>query len=450
MKKLEDNNPGYKWTKLGWIPEEWQYTQLGDVYKIIVSPVDKKTKPDELPVKLCNYTDVYYKNWINQQTDFMDATASKDEISKYKLYAGDVIITKDSETPDDIAVPAMVTEDVPRLVCGYHLAILRSNGQVNGMFLFYMLNHPLIHHWFGRRANGATRFGLNLDSIQAMPFCIPSAIEREQITQILSTWDKAIDTLDDLIEKKQELKKGLMQQLLTGKTRFPEFEPEGGTKYKETKLGWVPEDWEIKKIAETAFNKKGSIKIGPFGSQLKKNEFQTDGIKVFDQETVFTNDFNIGKNYISSKKYESLKSCTVYPGDLLISMMGTTGKTVVVPSHAPLGILNSHLLRIQPDKTIVDTSYLKRFLGESYYSRKQIQRLGHGGIMHGLSASIVKSILIILPNIKEQKRIEKAIQKYDDETKDLTIIRELTTKMKKGLMQNLLTGKIRVQTEAEE
>ncbi|MFB0954129.1 MAG: restriction endonuclease subunit S, partial [Aeromonadaceae bacterium] len=120
---------------------EWVAYHLNKIANVIVSPVDKKAEPDEIPVELCNYTDVYYNHLITNKISFMKATATKSEIEKYTLVKGDVIITKDSETPGDIAVPALVSEDLGGVVCGYHLAIVRPfSNYVDSSFLNYLFS----------------------------------------------------------------------------------------------------------------------------------------------------------------------------------------------------------------------------------------------------------------------------------------------------------------------
>ncbi len=120
MRKLLTGN-----RRLPGFDEEWKGYHLMDVAYILVSPVDKKTIKGEEPVSPCNYTDVYYNTRITKYLNIMRATATDREIKKFTLAVGDVIITKDSETPGDIAVPAYVSEDLGGVVCGYHLAILR-------------------------------------------------------------------------------------------------------------------------------------------------------------------------------------------------------------------------------------------------------------------------------------------------------------------------------------
>ena len=199
---------------------EWEDLYLHDVAKIIVSPVDKKIVEGEIPVELCNYTDVYYNTRITNSIEFMKATAKKSEIDKYTLQVNDVIITKDSETPGDIAVPALVSEDLGGTVCGYHLAIIRPNSQlVEGAYLNYLFSMQKTRYYFFTLATGATRFGLSIGGINKAHFTLPPLEEQQRIAAVLTNSDREIELLEQqLVNLKQE-KKALMQQLLTGKRR---------------------------------------------------------------------------------------------------------------------------------------------------------------------------------------------------------------------------------------
>ena len=104
------------------VPEGWQLVRLGDVSEVTFSSVDKRPVEGEYPVRLCNYTDVFYQREIRRDMDFMSATASEVECQRWSLKKGDVLFTKDSETPDEIGIPSYVTEDMPNVLCGYHLA----------------------------------------------------------------------------------------------------------------------------------------------------------------------------------------------------------------------------------------------------------------------------------------------------------------------------------------
>ena len=112
---------------IGDIPTHWDIKKLKFLAVVQPSNVDKKTVEGEEPVILCNYTDVYKNEYIDNRLDFMQASATDAEIKKFKVGVGDVIVTKDSESPEDIAIPACVTEEVEGLICGYHLL---SGGQI--------------------------------------------------------------------------------------------------------------------------------------------------------------------------------------------------------------------------------------------------------------------------------------------------------------------------------
>ena len=218
---------------------KWPRVVLRDIIDLRISSVDKKSKPDETPVRLCNYTDVYYNSTIRQNMSFMEATASDQEIAKCMLSSGDVIITKDSEQYDDIGVPAFVIDNVPDLVCGYHLAILRPDAaRVHGRYLFYTLNARDIQTQFHHYANGITRFGLRKADIGLVEIPLPRLEEQRAIAHILGT-------LDDKIELNQRMSKTLeaMAQAIF-KDWFVDFGPtrakaEGRTPY------LAPELWEL-------------------------------------------------------------------------------------------------------------------------------------------------------------------------------------------------------------
>ena len=199
---------------------EWEDKHLNEVAQVIVSPVDKKTIEGEFPVQLCNYTDVYYNIRITKKINFMKATAKQSEIDKYTLYVGDVIITKDSETPGDIAIPALVSEDLNGVVCGYHLAIVRTKkNKVDGAFLNYLFSIQKTRYYFFTLATGATRFGLSIGGINKAHFRFPSLEEQQKIASVLTNADNEIKLLKQQLADLKQEKKALMQQLLTGKRR---------------------------------------------------------------------------------------------------------------------------------------------------------------------------------------------------------------------------------------
>jgi len=197
----------------------WKNVLLGDVCKIITSNVDKKTSPDETPVHLCNYMDVYRNYYITKGLDFMPASATASEIEKYQLRIHDVLLTKDSETPDDIANSACVLDVPENLLCGYHLALLRPKKNIFGPYLNFALHTPRIRYEFSRQANGATRFGLTMSAYNMVEVPLPPVEAQKDIAEALTASQHEINLLKQLADKYKTQKRGLMQKMLTGQWR---------------------------------------------------------------------------------------------------------------------------------------------------------------------------------------------------------------------------------------
>lgn len=206
---------------------EWMTSTLENAASIIVSNVDKKSNASERSVRLCNYMDVYRLDRIEADGVFMAATASDAQVRKFGLRVGDVLITKDSETPCDIAVPSLVASTAPDLVCGYHLAIIRPKRGVDGQFLKYFFEHPHTRHFFASCANGATRFGLTTGAIETAPIALPSHDEQRRIGKFINAAELEVQCLESVGVALRQEKVALMRQMLNGKRRAKVTDGEG-------------------------------------------------------------------------------------------------------------------------------------------------------------------------------------------------------------------------------
>jgi len=211
---------GVEW--LGEIPAHWEVRRLKTIASVQLSNVDKKSIEGQAPVRLCNYVDVYYHERITSDLDFMTATATADQIRRFRLQSGDVLITKDSETPDDIAVPAVVAENLPDVICGYHLAHVRPvPTAVHGPFLSRAFAAIGPRDQFHVAANGITRFGLTGDAIRSSVFALPPLEEQRAIAAFLDRETAKIDALiakvREGIERLKEYRTALISTAVTGK-----------------------------------------------------------------------------------------------------------------------------------------------------------------------------------------------------------------------------------------
>jgi len=162
-------------------------------------------------------------------------------------------------------------------------------------------------------------------------------------------------------------------------------------------------------------------------------------VKVYGQENVILDDFTIGERRISANKFEMLKSCELNESDVLVTMMGTIGKCAVFPSDAERGIMDSHLLRIQPDPALATSEFLALTLTAETVVLPQIRRLSHGSIMSGLSSNIVRRLEIPLPSVSEQQRIVEILGTVDQVIRSTEHLIAKLEQVKQGLLHDLLT-----------
>jgi type I restriction enzyme M protein len=244
-----------------------------------------------------------------------------------------------------------------------------------------------------------------------------------------SVWEE-IEALEEAQEDVNKEVKNLLKTLKQKNTSSP--------------IGKSSAKWVTVTTEDLLKDERGAIKIGPFGSQLKKSFLVDKGYKVYGQENVFNNDFTIGDRYVDEERFELLKSCELMPGDLVISMMGTIGKCTVVPKDIERGIMDSHLLRMRIDEDKYDKGFILHLL-ISPYVQKQIRNLAVGGIMQGLSSKIIKQLKFSVPtSLDEQKRISDALSTIDNAADTGVKTAEKIAELKAGLTMDLLGGKKRI------
>ena len=212
---------------LGDIPENWEVRKLKYVAKCFPSNVDKHSKEEEKKIRLCNYTDVYKNDFITNDMELMVATAKDDQIEKFSLLKNDVIITKDSETADDIANPALVVEDLENIICGYHLSIMRTYGSLDGGYLFRVLQCKPINVQFELCSLGVTRVGLGIYDMRSAKIPVPPISEQKEIFSFIqletNKLAKTISTIEKEITLVEEYKTALIAEAVTGKINIRDF-----------------------------------------------------------------------------------------------------------------------------------------------------------------------------------------------------------------------------------
>ena len=230
------------------LPDNWQAVPIKTVCYYTVSNVDKHSLEDENPVRLCNYTDVYKNDRVSPELELMRATATEDEIEKFHLEVGDVIITKDSESWNDIGIPAYVEATADDFVCGYHLAFMRPNiDLLDGRFLFRCVQSRPVALQLELEATGVTRYGLPKGAIGNALIPLPPLTTQRLIADYL---DRETARIDALVEEKEimlalleEKRAALISRAVTrGLNPDAPLKPSG--------LDWmgdIPAHWELRR-----------------------------------------------------------------------------------------------------------------------------------------------------------------------------------------------------------
>lgn len=197
------------------LPFGWDLCRLDAVADVFFSNVDKHTIDGETPVRLCNYVNVYKSERITSAIEFMEASAEPREIEKFQIRKGDVLATKDSEEGDDIAIPALVAEELPGVICGYHLAMIRPRShRITGEFVAWLHRSKQFRAQYEARAVGVTRFGLSQYAFRSALMPVPPRQEQERINGYLRSSCTAIDAVAALATPKDatKLSNGVLNQ----------------------------------------------------------------------------------------------------------------------------------------------------------------------------------------------------------------------------------------------
>lgn len=400
--------PAYKDSGAEWIgkvPAHWDVIPLRHVASFKNSNVDKKAYEGQETVSLCNYTDVYYNEFITSDLPFMQATASAAEIEQFSLEKGDVLITKDSEDPSDIGIPSLVTEEMPGVVCGYHLTIIREDDFDTARLLHRILqSHPTQAHFFVE-APGITRYGLSQDAIGELRCCIPPKKERGQIADRL---DRETARIDALITKKTEFF-GLLakkRQALITHAVTKGLDPKA--KMKDSGVDWigeVPEHWRVKA-------KKHVCELLKDGTHLPPARVAV-GVPLLSVRNIQDGKFSlrVDDSMIAHEDFQELcRSFVPLENDVLLAIVGATiGKTAIVPKGMGSFHIQRSLAIFRPNSQM-RSAYLHRLFESSTYQQQLWENAGFSA-QPGIYLGTLANFRIPVPPIDEQDKVVKYLDR---------------------------------------
>lgn len=434
---------GVEW--LGEIPAHWDIRRLKLVANVQLSNVDKHTVEEEDRVFLCNYVDVYKNEKITRTIEFMRASASDEQINRLTLTSGDVLITKDSETPDDIAVSAFVPEDLPSVVCGYHLALIRPLPRfLFGAFLHRVFQSSFAKANYSASATGVTRFGLGKDSIANACISIPSFEEQQAIAGFL---DRRTAKIDEVIWLKEQhialLNK--KRQALINRAVMRGLDP--SAKLRPSGIEWlgdIPEHWETTRTKYVSV----SLQTGPFGSQLHAEDYIEDGVPVINPANIESGKIiPDARNSVDQDTFRRLSHHAMEEGDIVIGRRGEMGRCGLVTSKEAGWLCGTGCLRIRLNTQKAYPPFMNLLLAltnvKSWLSLESV-----GSTMDNLNTEILSRIPLALPPLDEQgaivKYIDRETARIDEIVQTIKIQIDKLRDYRQALISAAVAGKIDV------
>ena len=416
---------GYKQTDLGLLPNAWDAVLLGDLF-VFKNGLNKAKRFFGTGTPIVNYMDVFERPGLRRDNLSGRVSLSPEEIKNFEVRMGDVFFTRTSETVEDVGVASvMLTAPCYTVFSGFVLRARPRGGRLDDRYKQYCFAPKAIRSQIVSNATYTTRALTNGRSLSAVWIAVPPKAEQRAIAEALSDVDRLLGALETLIAKKQAIKQAAMQQLLTGKTRLPGFSGK-----------WVT----------TSMDRIGSTYGGLSGK--KKSDFGIGNVR-------YVTFLNILENVVlNAEQFENVRVAPresqnrVLKGDLLFN--GTSETPGDLAMGAVLGeqeenlYLNSFCFGFRiHDQSEYHPLFLAHFF-RGTTGRAIMHALAQGATRYNMSKSQFLALELSIPSVKEQTTIAAVLSDMDSEVAALERRRDKTRAIKQGMMQQLLTGRVRL------
>lgn len=418
------HNSQFKNTDIGRIPVHWETVLLVNVCNRIgvglATSVTKYYRKDGVPIiRNMNIKDGYFDDY---DMLYVDESFSKNNSTKLAK-SGDVLTV---HTGSNIGLTCVLPDKYDNSQTFTTLITTPKKQILSSKFLAIHMSSSFGKSEINRLQVGGGKGNLNTGELKQYYFALPPLPEQEAIAQVLSDTDGLIGALEKRIAKKRLIKQGAMQTLLT-----PPMNPE------------LAEGWEVKKLPGVCWFQEGP--------GVRKSQFTTKGVKLLNGTNIEKGKLLLDKTdrYVSEKEaFGWYSHFLVDSGDILIACSGVTidkfheKVTLANTNHLPL-CMNTSTMRFKIKSSFLIKSYLIHFLKSKNF-KQQISGKATGSAQLNFGPSHVSKVTITLPPIKEQTRIATILSDMDKEIDALETKLAKTKQLKQGLMQQLLTGKIRL------
>lgn len=411
--------PGYKQTELGVLPEDWTVQRIGELQPFVTSGSRGWAGfYSEYGSPFIRITNLSRESIYPDLKDlrFVRLPSNDSEGARTQLHDGDVLISITA----DIGIVGYVTKQMPKpAYINQHIALIRFNpSQTSSRFVSYFLASHKPQKNFRALTDSGAKAGMNLATVQQLKVALPTALhEQEAIAEALSDADALIESLEQLLAKKRQINQGAMQELLTGKKRLPGF----------------VDEWRSRRLGELASMASGGT---PSTSIPQHYEGSIPWVSISDMT-------NAGKVIRSTERCLSPlgfsnSAAQMFPvGTVLYAMYASLGECSIAgvelcTSQAILGI------RTRKD---LDPEFLYHWLRSQ---RSSVKAMGQQGTQANLNKGMVQAFRLEVPDLYEQRAISAVLSDMDTELATLETKLTKARQLKQGMMQELLTGRIRL------
>ena len=428
---------------------------LKELAKVDISNVDKKTKEGETEVILCNFVDVYH-NWaITKELApaLMRSTANRNQIERFSIHKGQVAITKDSETRDDIGIPTYIADDIENGVLGYHCALITPNeAKLKGKYLNIVLHSPYAKKYFEANASGSgQRYTLTNDIIENFPVPMPEDVSvQDKLGRFCSAIDSKISNNTSICSELESMAKLLYDYWFV---QF-DFPDENGRPYKSSggKMVWneelkreIPEGWGIKRIGEMISTERGISYSTP-------NIETGNGVPMLNLATFMPGGGDYKADGLKHFLGDYSKSKVLKPYDLIMCNTQQTavkfetdiiGRAMLVPDVFDGDVVFSHhvnVIRTQDE----EFKYYLLYLFNSDYYHKYITGFTNGTNILGLSFSGVENYLTEIPPQDILTKFGIVVLECERKKSEIIVENQQLASLRDFLLPMLMNGQVKV------
>jgi len=435
-----DLRKGYKEVQFGpktlVVPSDWSTNKFGDVFQ------RRRESIDEIEDETVKY--VGLKHIDSGQLTIIGYEEDGRERSSSRIFReGDVLFGKLRPNLNKAAVAPFSG------VCSSDIIPIYAEKDVHQQYLPYLMHSKLVRDRVVSTMEGTNLPRTSWDDLENTLIPLPSLPEQRRIADILSMVDEQIQQTDEIIEKRRELRQGLLQELFRRGAVEHEriLAPEelaakvGGvnTGMDHTTVGQIPEGWETERLGELTENSS-------YGINASAEEFDPEKPRYL-RITDIADDGHLKQDDPKCISRHESEGFELHPGDLLFARTGATvGKTLLYQEDHPEAAYAGYLIRFQLNQTRILPKFAFYFTQTDNYDR-WVSRITRQGAQENINTGEYCSILVPLPPVSEQQKIVSVLESVDQEIEQERQTKQTLKELKRGLMQDLLTGEVRIDTE---